>query len=53
MAAAPSILLESSQILAQNVRLVVSFHLHYFSSPPEHFLPKELSQVRSNSRYCR
>jgi hypothetical protein len=44
MTDAPSILLGSSQILAQEVSLIVSFHLHYFSSPSDHVLPKELSQ---------
>jgi hypothetical protein len=28
----------------QPVSLSVSFHLHNFSAPTEHFLPKELSQ---------
>jgi hypothetical protein len=27
------------------VSLLFSFHLHYFSAPSEHFLPKELSQI--------
>jgi hypothetical protein len=37
-------LLGLSQLLAQNVSLIISFHLHYFSSPSNQFLPKELSQ---------
>jgi hypothetical protein len=28
--------------MAQGVSLIVSFHLHYVSSPLDHFLPKEL-----------
>jgi hypothetical protein len=27
------------------VSLLLSFYLHYFSAPSEHFLPKELSQI--------
>jgi hypothetical protein len=45
MTAAPLILLGSSQILVQDVSLVVSFYLHYFSSPPGRFMLKELSQT--------
>jgi hypothetical protein len=44
-AADRSILFGSSQILAQGVSLGLSFHLHYFSAPPEHFLEKELSEI--------
>jgi hypothetical protein len=45
MATALLILLGSSVILAQRVRLRVGFHLHYSSALSEHFLPKELSQI--------
>jgi hypothetical protein len=39
MTAAPSILLGSSQILAQEVSLIVSFHLHYFSAVSQNLVP--------------
>jgi hypothetical protein len=38
------IVTNSSPNMAQNVSPSVSFHLHYFLCPSEHFLPKELSQ---------
>jgi hypothetical protein len=42
--AAPSTVLVLRRNLVQMVRLVVSFNFHYFSSPPDHLLPKELSK---------
>jgi hypothetical protein len=31
--------------LVQSYGVRLSFHLHYFSPPSEHFLPKEISQI--------
>jgi hypothetical protein len=45
MTTALSILLDSSLLLAQRVRLRVGFHLHYFLAPSEHVLEKELSEI--------
>jgi hypothetical protein len=53
MAAAPSILLGLSQILMQEVSLVLSFHSPYFSAPSEHFLfsaKRTISNFHSNFR---
>ena len=38
-------LLRSRQNLVQLVSMHIGFNLHYFSSPSDHFLPKELSQI--------
>jgi hypothetical protein len=45
MTTAPSILLKLSQTRAQDVSLVVSFHLYHFLSPPERLLPKNYLKI--------